>query len=64
MAMAYVCDACGVTITDPYYARMKMFYRSRGVGISRKEKIHLCSACYSGLCKIAEEKMNSEKHTD
>ena len=26
MAKAYVCDACGVTMTDPYEAKMREFY--------------------------------------
>ena len=26
MANAYVCDACGITITNPHKAKMKEFY--------------------------------------
>lgn len=61
MADAYICDACGVTMTDPYEAKMKEFY----IGCSyewydvfpvyskRKVKVQLCHECYEGLHLIA-----------
>lgn len=62
MAKAYVCDACGETMTDPYSVRMKEFYIGRDctlVGVfpareKRKVKVHLCDDCYKGLHLIAE----------
>lgn len=64
MAKAYVCDACGATMTDPYEAQMREFY----VGVmyelnfafphnvkTRKCKVHLCSECYHNLDKLAKE---------
>ena len=63
MANAYVCDACGITITNPHEAKMKEFY----VGCSyenlcvfpsfdkRKIKVHLCDDCYHALHEIAEK---------
>ena len=61
MAKVYVCDACGITIENPYEAKMKEFY----VGCSfelcgvlpsfdkRRVKVHLCDDCYHALCEIA-----------
>ena len=64
MAKAYVCDACGITISNPYEVKMKEFY----VGCSfeyhnvfpsfdkRRINVHLCDDCYHALCEIAENK--------
>ena len=64
MAKAYVCDACGRTIANPYDAQMREFY----VGVTfdyggafpcnvktRKCKVHLCGECYHNLDKLAKE---------
>lgn len=65
MANAYVCDACGETITDPHNAKMKEFYIAwniNGIGnyvsclTKRRTKVHLCDDCYHALCEIAEKK--------
>lgn len=64
MAKAYVCDACGITITDPYDVKMKEFYvgcsfESFGVLPSyskRRINVHLCDDCYHALCEIATRK--------
>ena len=65
---AYVCDACGVTMTDPYNARMREFYigwtenltgfESRRVK-TFKQTVHLCDDCYHALHEIAKEKANA-----
>lgn len=64
MAKAYVCDACGTTMTNPYEAKMRQFY----VGVefdygmafpcnvkTRKSKVHLCDECYHALKTIAKK---------
>jgi hypothetical protein len=61
VANAYVCDACGVTMTNPYKVNMKEFYVGcdfEYVGVfpidcTRKVKVHLCEECYKGLKMIA-----------
>lgn len=62
MAKAYVCDACGITMTDPYEAKMKEFYVA-GVpdygtivpsDTKIKKKVHLCDECYHALHEIAK----------
>lgn len=59
MAKAYVCDACGLTMTDPHEENMREFY----VGLDfdgllcpakRKVKVHLCDECYHALHEIAK----------
>lgn len=67
MAKAYVCDACEITIIDPYEVKMKEFY----VGCTyefgsvfpcnatRRTRVHLCDDCYQALCEIAEKKNRS-----
>ena len=64
MAKAYICDACGDTITNPYTAKMKEFYLGCSVEVSgvfpsfntRRTKVHLCDDCYHALYEIAENK--------
>jgi uncharacterized protein YlaI len=61
MAKAYVCDACGITITNPHDARMKEFYVGCEYVLgayfpsfdTRKIKVHLCDDCFHALCEIA-----------
>ena len=61
MAECYVCDACGVTITDPYKVKMKEFYIGCDftefgdfpVCCRVKKKIHLCDECYHALHELA-----------
>lgn len=69
MAKAYVCDACGITITDPYDVKMKEFY----IGCSyvlgcvmpssekRRIKVHLCDDCYHALCEIGTKVQRGEQ---
>lgn len=67
MAKAYVCDACGITMTDPYEAKMREFY----VGVefdyghafpcnvkTCKHKVHLCDECYHALHELAERRVS------
>lgn len=64
MAKAYICDACGITMTVPYEAKMKEFYigcsfELNGVFPSfnkRRVKVHLCDDCYHALHLMAKEK--------
>ena len=65
MAKAYVCDACGQTMTDPYEAKMREFYVGVGFDYNMtfplnvktpKQKVHLCDGCYHSLKTIAERK--------
>lgn len=69
MAKAYVCDACGITMTNPYEAKMREFY----VGVefdcghafpcnvkTCKSKVHLCDDCYHALHEIAAEKRRAD----
>lgn len=69
MAKAYVCDACGVAMADPYEAKMREFY----VGVkfdyghafpcnvkTPKCKIHLCDDCYRGLHDVAARKRGAD----
>lgn len=66
---AYVCDMCGIVITDPYYAKMTQFcFTVSNSDIYQapqkdklKAKIHLCNNCFEGLKAIAKEKMRREK---
>lgn len=62
MAKAYVCDACGITMKDPYEAKMRQFYvgveLDYGVAFplnvkTIKQKVHLCADCYHALHEIA-----------
>jgi hypothetical protein len=71
MATAYVCDACGKTITDPYSVKMKEF----NVGVefdfdgdwpvfrSPKQRIHLCDECFHGLHWIAQNKYEQNRQS-
>lgn len=63
---AYVCDACGETMKDPYEAKMRMFYIGvefdygyafRRNAKTRKTKVHLCGDCYGALCEIGRAKI-------
>lgn len=62
MAKAYVCDACGITMTEPYEAKMKEFYLGMDICINvmlpsprkRKIRVHLCDECYHALHEIAK----------
>lgn len=66
---AYVCDGCGITISDPYRATMKEFYVDSVYEYGavfpenrkRKMKIHLCEDCYAGLYHISEEVRSKNK---
>lgn len=65
----YQCDACGITIKDPYEAKMKEFSvvlddDFKGtflVTCKSRVKIHLCEECYRGLHIIAEMKRSDDK---
>ncbi len=62
MAKAYVCDACGVTMANPYEEKMREFYVGVGYDYhaykvnvkTAKQKVHLCDECYHALYKIAD----------
>ena len=70
MATAYICDACGETMTDPYKAKMKEFYIGCSyewydvfpVNSTRKVKVQLCHECYEGLHMIAMKVKDGDKH--
>ena len=61
MAKAYVCDACGIAITNPHNVKMKEFYIGYSFELcgvlssfdTRRVKVHLCDDCYHALCEIA-----------
>jgi len=61
---AYVCDACGITMTDPHEARMREFYvgvefdygHAFPKPVKVKKKVHLCDECYHSLNEIAKNK--------
>ena len=61
---SFICDICGVPITDPYSARMREFcFTVSNCDIYQvpektkvREKIHLCNNCYKGFVAIAKEK--------
>ena len=63
---AYVCDACGTTITNPYDVKFKEFYVAVEFDLgtflpfntTRKSKVHLCDTCYHSLRKIAETRVD------
>lgn len=69
MAKAYVCDACGITITDPHNANMKEFYLGCEYVLgcvfpspgTRRIKVHLCDDCYHALCEIATKVKGGSK---
>ena len=60
---AYVCDACGSVLEDPYSVNMKEFYVGCDfdlfvggpIGATRRVKMHLCEDCFHGLKLIAEK---------
>lgn len=65
MAKAYVCDACGETMKDPYEANMREFFVGTEADFGMifpcnvktfKHKVHLCDGCYHSLKTIAERK--------
>ena len=66
----YKCDSCGVTIDNPYTAKMKEFclacdYNEHGVipiKWKKKVKIHLCEHCYIGLYVIVKRKEEEERN--
>lgn len=61
MAKAYVCDACNVTMVNPYEAKMREFYVGVGYDYhayeinvkTAKQTVHLCDECYLALREIA-----------
>lgn len=61
MAKAYVCDACGVTMKDPFEANMREFYVGVDfdfacafpVNVRAKKTVHLCVDCFHGLREVA-----------
>ena len=67
---AFVCDACGMTITNPYEVKMREFYvgcefEQSGVFPHNirtfKHKVHLCDDCYHALHEICKKTaMSSE----
>lgn len=69
MAKCYVCDACGITIEDPYEAKMKEFYIGCDFEIYGvfpaprrvKKKVHLCDECYHSLHEIAKKDGNGRE---
>lgn len=63
---AFVCDACGKVIKEPYEARMREFYLGRyndddgypiTKRITKKRKVDLCSECFHGLYLLAEKEV-------
>lgn len=64
MAKAYVCDACSVTMENPYRENMREFYigvdyaDGLPVRTKRKVKVHLCEECYHALHVIAKRSVN------
>ena len=69
MAKSYICDACEITIKNPYKAKMKEFYIGCSFEIggvlpsfdTRRTKVHLCDDCYHALREIATKvKMGAE----
>lgn len=67
MAKAYVCDACGLTIKDPYRVKMKEFYVGMDICLDialprpskRRVQVELCDECYHALHEIAKEKADN-----
>lgn len=59
---AYICDACGKVIADPFEVGMKKFDmlvdESGGalmpVARAKRVTVHLCGDCFHGLHLIAE----------
>lgn len=59
---AYVCDACGVAMTNPHEAKMREFYvgfepfcgHMAFCNVKVKKKVHLCDECYHSLHEIAK----------
>ena len=65
---AFVCDACGMTITNPYKVKMREFYTGCDFEIDGvfpcnvrrfKHKIHLCDDCYHALHEIGKKTAKS-----
>ena len=65
---AYVCDACGKTMKDPYEAKMREFYVGMTIDYGHafpckvktcKAKVHLCEDCYRALCEIGKAKIEA-----
>ena len=61
---AFVCDACGMAITNPYEVKMREFYVRCEFELSGvfpcnvrtfKHKIHLCDDCYHALHEIGKK---------
>lgn len=42
----YKCNGCGIETNKPYEKRLREFTKGRGM---KKQKIHLCPACYHSL---------------
>ena len=65
---AYICDICGIDITDPHSVKMKEFcFTVDNCDIHQvptkdtvKVKIHLCNNCFEKLKAIAKEKVQME----
>ena len=75
MSKAYICDACGLTITNPHDVKMREFYVGMdfdfelGLVFPRniktcKSKVHLCDECFHALREIAERNAASTKKSD
>ena len=69
MAKVYVCDACGVTMKDPYEVKMREFFVGMEFDYGQafpcnvktcKQKVHLCDNCYHALREIAEQKRRAD----
>lgn len=53
---AYICDACGALLYDPYKATMREYVYSSRSGTKGKWKrtVHLCAGCFQNLHWLAE----------
>ena len=66
---AYICDACGTTITNPYETKMKEFCVGTTfdggiafpINITSRVKIHICHNCFKGLENVVLNKYNLSK---
>jgi len=60
---AYICDSCGVTIKDPYTAKMREYYGDNYEGEfwRRRIKVQLCKLCYDTLRSIGKKKAEATR---
>lgn len=66
--LAYICDSCGDTISNPFKANVREFYEGVSIEsmninvehVSRKIEIHLCDECFKGLKDIVKNKIEKE----